>query len=213
MYFRRRLKRPEMKKILSIAMILVAMTALANGAERALVLQVVKPSTGYSDLGLMDKIGFILSGVNGYDVVRAENMENFPGYDASPDFYGSDYQLPPSIACKYKAQYLVRVNILKADSYISSSTVLPFVFKAHKRKYKLETELRIIDSRTGQIIKKKKFEETWNGSRSLSYLELDATNEPALYSGYPKEMRIFSELEDKAARKIAEEVIKTTADK
>ena len=62
MCFRRRLKRPEMKKILLLAAVLIGMTALANGAERALVLQVVKPSTGYGDLGLMDKIGFILSG-------------------------------------------------------------------------------------------------------------------------------------------------------
>jgi hypothetical protein len=197
--------------IILVATVFLFSAHVARAGENALVIQVIEPSAGYTDLDLGNKIGFILSGVNDFDIVGSEDIRFQPGDEVVEE--ESAYLLPPSIACKYKAQYLVSVKVLRADSYISSSTILPFVFKAHKRKYKLETELRIIDSRRGEIVRKKKFEEIHNGSRALSYLDLDATNEPALYSGYPKEMRIFSELEDITARKIAEEVIKTTVKK
>lgn len=214
MYSHRRLREPEMKKILAfMAMIILISAGSVWAGENALVIQVIQPSRGYTDLELGNKLGFILSGINDFEIISAEDMANLQGEESWRMENESDYLLPPSIACKYKSQYLIWVKVLRADSYINSSTVLPFVFKSHKRKYKLETELRIIDSRKGEILKKKKFEETCNGSRSLSYLELDATNEPALYADYPREMRIFSELEDITARKISEEVIKATVKK
>ena len=201
--------------IIFAAAMLIFPILSAAAAENALVIEVSGPSQGYTDLDLGKKITYILSGVNDYDIVRPECIAQYLPEDCgiNPRAAECTYKLPPSLACRYKAQYLIFVKVLHADSYISSCTVLPFIFKAHKRKYKLETELRIIDSRRGEIIKKKKYEEMRNSSRALSYLDLDATNEPALYSGYPQEMRIFSELEDIIAHKIAEEVIRTTSGK
>jgi hypothetical protein len=199
-----------MKKAVIVLLLLISCLAgSVSAADQIMVLHVIQSDVEYIDLDLKNRLGFILSGVNGLDLVWAQEVESWKaGRDFRPgELYSHKFQR--EIVNDFDADYLVWVKVLRAKSNVSSSTVLPFVFKSHKRKFYLETELRIIDARSGKIVSQERFEESSNGSRSLAYLDLDASNEPALHSPYTQQIMAFRELEEKTARKIAEVVIET----
>ncbi len=180
-----------------------------SAADQIMVLHVIQSDVEYIDLDLKNRLGFVLSGVNGLELVWAEEIESWKaGSDFRPGELHS-HRFQRELVNDFDADYLIWVKVLRAQSNISSSTVLPFVFKSHKRKFYLETELRIIDARSGRIVSQERFEESSNGSRSLAYLDLDASNEPALHSPYTQQIMAFRELEEKTARKIAKAVIET----
>ncbi len=197
----------RLKPALVILAVLLIFPALLQASE-VLVLHVVGPDNGYSELALKDRLGFILSGINRFNLVWAEeedlnNLEPEQRYAHNRKLH---------IADRYNAGYLVWVRVLEADVRTNSSTVLPFLFKSHKTRFSLKTEMRIIDSRSGKIVRKKRFEESRVGDRSLAYLDLDEYNEPGLMTTYPERMNAFAELENRIAEKIAKELVDVVKD-
>jgi len=190
------------KAVLALLIVAVVFPTAARASE-TLVLHVIGPGNGYSELALKDRIGFILSGINRFDLVWAEEEE----FEALTPQERFSHGRKLDIADHYNAGYLVWVRVLEADVKTKSSTVLPFVFKSHKTKFILKTEMRIIDSRSGKIVRKKRFDESRTGDRAMSYLDLDEYNEPGLMTTYPEQLEAFSYLENRTAEKIAKELV------
>jgi len=191
-----------------IGMLLV-LVGTAFGANEVVVLQVEGPAQGFRDLKLEDKLYYLFSGVSGLT----------PAWKADVDYWMNQkdrharilYSSPiqQELGDRFNAEYLVWIKIKQAGTAVKSSTVVPFIFKSHKRKYVYEIDLRLIDAQSGSLIKSKRIIETKNGKRSLAYLDLDESSQPALASTYSDEMAVFEELENKIADKIVREFIKT----
>lgn len=178
-------------------------------ADEVIVLQVDEPTQGFCDLRLEEKLYFLFSGVEGLTPAWKRDVDYWMGLKDRADriIYSSPMQ--KELGNQFDAEYLVWIKVLQAGTSVQSSTVMPFIFKSHKRKYIYEIELRLIDTQSGSLIKSKRFTESKNGSRSLAYLDLDEGSQPALASTYSTEMSEFEELENKIADKIVREFIKT----
>jgi hypothetical protein len=198
-------------RILCLAVLLgIAFSPVLSAADNTIVLHVIGPESGYVELQLEDKLGHILSGLRDYELLWANDIKDWLDEENRRDRILYSRELQMDLADRFDAGYIIWVRVLDADSYIKSGTLVPFVFKSHKRKFRIETEYRIIDSRTGKVLTSKKLKENSSGSRSLAYLDLDAYNEPALMSSYPDQLRAFSDLEDRVAEKITKQFLKVT---
>jgi hypothetical protein len=201
----------NLKRICLLAFVLLVCgqaPTLASGAPVAL--HVIAPESGFTDLDLENRLGHIISGLRGYQLIRDDNIESWISEGRRAVEINYSKELQTELADRFNARYLVWVRVLKAETFIKSGTLLPFLFKSHKRKFQIEVELRIIDSKKDGIILSKRFTETLNGSRALAYLDLDASNEPALMAAYPEVSRNFRELEERMAVKIAKELLRVT---
>lgn len=201
----------RLKRIcLTILVVLVCSQVPAMAAGTPVALHVIPPERGFLDLSLESRLEHIISGLRGYQLVWDENIEAWLCEDRRGLEINYSKELQNELADRFQARYLVWVRVLKAESFIKSGTLLPFLFKAHKRKFQIEVELRIIDSKQDGIILSKRFKETLNGPRALAYLDLDASNEPALMASFPEISRTFRELEERMAVKIAKELLRVT---
>ena len=201
----------NLKRIWLVAFVVfccIQAQALASGAPVAL--HVIAPEEGYTDLNLENRLGHIISGLHGYQLIWDNNIETWMREDSRALEINYSKELQTELAERFQARYLVWVKVLRAETYIKSGTLLPFLFKSHKRKFQIEVELRIIDSQKDGIILSKRFTETLNGSRALAYLDLDASNEPGLMAAYPEVSRNFRELEERMANMIAKELLRVT---
>jgi hypothetical protein len=201
----------KLKRIcLLTCMLVVCIQASLAAAGTPVALHVIAPEGGFTDLDLQNRLGHIISGLRGYQLIWDDNIESWISEGRRAMEINYSRELQTELADRFQARYLVWVKVLKAETFIKSGTLLPFLFKAHKRKFQIEVELRIIDSKKDGIILSKKFSETLNGSRALAYLDLDETNEPALMAAYPEVSRNFRELEERMAVKIVKELLRVT---
>ena len=189
-----------MFKTLAITIIVITCVT-SNAFATEFMLEVQGPERGYLDHNLETRLEFILSGINGFDLV-------LNGHARDP-YAPVDYDLKARIrrAVDNNVRYIVLIDVVEADSKIKSSTLIPAVFKAHKRKYRFEAEVRVIDSKLERIVSSERFSTSRNGSRALAYLDLDASAEPALAISHPRQITIFADMEAEVAEKIAENLI------
>lgn len=189
-----------MNRTITIILIVAACFA-SNAFATEFMLEVQGPERGYLDHSLGTRLEFILSGINGFDLV-------FDDRDRDP-YALANYDLKARIrrAVDHNVRYLVLIDVVEADSKIKSSTLIPAVFKAHKRKYRFEAEVRVIDSKLEKIVSSERFSTSRNGSRALAYLDLDASAEPALAISHPKQIMIYADMEEEIAEKIADNLI------
>lgn len=201
----------DLKRIcLLVFALLICGQALALASGTPVALHVIAPESGFTELDLENRLGHIISGLRGYQLVWDNNIKAWISEGNRATEINYSRELQTELTDRFNARYLVWVRVLKAETFIKSGTLLPFLFKSHKRKFQIEVELRIIDSKKDGIILSKRFTETLNGSRALSYLDLDASNEPALMAAYPEVSRNFRELEERMAVKIAKELLRVT---
>jgi len=192
----------------AVTLMLLVLAGTTFGANKVVVLRVEGPDQGFCDLKLEDKLYYLFSGVSGLT----------PAWKADVDYWMNQkdrnarilYSSPiqQELGNRFNAEYLVWIKIKQAGTAVKSSTVVPFIFKSHKRKYVYEIDLRLIDAQSGSLIKSKRISESKNGRRSMAYLDLDESSQPALASTYTDEMVMFEELENKIADKIVKEFIK-----
>lgn len=195
---------------LAALMLLICSQASALASGTPVVLHVIAPERGYTELSLENRLEHIISGLRGYQLVWSHDIKTWLSEERRAVEINYSKELQTELADRFQARYLVWVRVLKAETFIKSGTLLPFLFKAHKRKFQIEVELRIIDSKKDGIILSKRFKETLNGPRALAYLDLDASSEPDLMASYPEISRTFRELEERMAVKIAQELLRVT---
>ena len=201
--------KPKYGLISAVFIVLLSLTGIVYAANENVILRVEGPQQGFTDLHLEDKLYYLFSGVRGMSTVWKPDVENWldqMGYQGQL-LYSPEIQR--ELGDQFKADYLIWVRIRQAGTEIKSSTLVPFIFKSHKRKFVYEVDLRFIDTRLGSLIKSRSISEDKNGSRSVAYLDLDAVGQPALATTYTVEMKAFDELEDKVADRIVKEFIKT----
>jgi len=198
-------------KLCPAALLILAILPVSLlAAGDAVVLHVIGPEEGFTDLDLYAKLGHIISGLRGLELLWDEKVDSWISEDHRAVKLNYSKDLQRELADRFNARYLVWVKVLEAGTFTKSGTLLPFLFKSHKRKFLLEVELRIIDSKRDGMILSKRFKEVHNGSRALAYLDLDETNEPALMASYPEIMRCFDRLEKRMAARIADELLRVT---
>ena len=185
-----------------IILVLLSLSGTIYAADEIVVLQVQGPSRGFTDLHLEDKLYYLFSGVEGLTMAWKPDVENWLEQKNYQDQLLYSPEIQRELGDRFKADYLVWIRIDRADTGIKSSTLVPFVFKSHKRKFVYKVDLRFIDTQQGSLLKNKSISESKNGSRSVAYLDLDAGSQPALASTYTIEMEAFEELENKVADKI-----------
>lgn len=128
------------------------------------------------------------------------------------DRYGSDIYVPEimtELANSIDVRYLVWLKVEKAGVVQDDHTLVPYLFRSHSRKYRMEVRMFVLDVKSGKTVVSEYFDAKKDGPSALSYLDYDESD-PKLFNSYSKVARAFDEMEEEISDKIAFEMLKLT---
>jgi len=193
------------------AVLMVAVVPLP-AAEQAIIYS-SGPEMGYVDLDLANKVAARLSAYWPDRLLTERELRSWLEEKGCGIELGFSPTIPLEAATMFGARYFLWIRVERAESRITSGMVLPALMKTHKRHYWVKAQMRVYDAKLGRMIACFDLEERIGGPRTLAYLDLDASNEPAMAISCVQERVAFEELGDCLARRIVDGFLAATADR
>ncbi len=168
------------------------------------LLHVEKPVSAWSDSDFAAKLLDRLSGYRGveFEVIADSNWQTSP---SATNYVSSDYLA--KVGAEYRARYVIVLENVTEELETRKGLSIPLLLSRYSEVAVLRGTLRIIDSEKGRMVVQKDFEVTLKSKSSWQALD-DDPNVSGLRTAASEKQRLFSNLEWRAADKLANEILK-----
>lgn len=109
-------------------------------------------------------------------------------------------------------RYIVWLEVKEAGIRQSDRTLIPYLFRWHRRSFALAVQVFMFDSILSRTVLSEYFESKRSGPSSLSYLDFDPNN-PSLFKKYSIVKGKFSEMEGELSEEIAKSIAEVTRER
>jgi hypothetical protein len=183
--------------VVAVATVLLAVSIAFGQTERAVMLIVTGPVSGWPDGELREKLTRLFSMRNDFRLLSDDKADAVR--DKLENRFNKQGLVADGQASKYR--YVVWCDIIKQELRVDKGFNLPLLVNQRRVSAAIEVDYQIVDCYRGRIVASDRVVLRRNGPSSTQILE-DTDADPSLLLSYPQKKEVFDKLETEAAAKL-----------